>query len=74
MVLVGARLVDSRAITAGALVTFILLIQGMFKPTRRIIKEWNTVGKIYASVERIGELSTVSRPCATARRRARRHR
>ena len=43
-------------INAGLLVSFILLIQGMFKPTRRIIKEWNTVGKIYASVERIGEL------------------
>jgi hypothetical protein len=24
---------------------------------RKIIKEWNTIGKIYASVERIGELS-----------------
>src|SRR6266508_3859715 len=28
----------------------------MFKPTKKIIKEWNTVGKIYASVERIGEI------------------
>ena len=28
----------------------------MFKPTKKIIKEWNTFGKIYASVERIGEI------------------
>ena len=56
VVVIGSRLVDSRAIAPGVLVTFILLIQGMFKPTRRIIKEWNTVGKIYASVERISEL------------------
>jgi ABC-type multidrug transport system ATPase subunit/thiamine kinase-like enzyme len=28
----------------------------MFKPTRKIIKEWNTIAKMYASVERIGEL------------------
>jgi ABC-type multidrug transport system fused ATPase/permease subunit len=56
VVLIGARLVDASVIQAGLLVSFILLIQGMFKPTRRIIKEWNTVGKIYASVERIGEL------------------
>jgi ABC-type multidrug transport system fused ATPase/permease subunit len=48
--------IGAPTITAGTLVTFILLIQQMFKPTRRIIKEWNTVGKIYASVERIGEL------------------
>jgi len=56
VVLVGARLVSSETINAGLLVSFILLIQAMFKPTRRIIKQWNTVGKIHASVERIGEL------------------
>jgi ABC-type multidrug transport system fused ATPase/permease subunit len=56
VILVGARLVDANAIDAGLLVTFILLIQGMFKPTRRIIKQWNTVAKVYASVDRIGEL------------------
>jgi ABC-type multidrug transport system ATPase subunit len=28
----------------------------MFKPTRRIIKQWNEVGKIMASVERINEV------------------
>ncbi|MGZ4718940.1 ABC transporter transmembrane domain-containing protein [Oryzihumus sp.] len=56
VVLIGSRLVGAHVIDAGLLVAFILLIQGMFKPTRRIIKEWNTVGKIYASVERISEL------------------
>ncbi|HET7080854.1 MAG TPA: ATP-binding cassette domain-containing protein, partial [Chloroflexia bacterium] len=44
------------AIKVGTLVAFITLMQNMFKPTKKIIKEWNTVGKIYASVERIGEL------------------
>lgn len=56
VVVLGARLVESDTVSAGLLVSFILLIQNMFKPTRRIIKEWNTVAKIYASVERISEL------------------
>jgi ABC-type multidrug transport system fused ATPase/permease subunit len=56
VILVGARLVKSEALTAGALVAFILLIQNMFKPVRRIIKQWNKVASVYASVERVGEL------------------
>jgi len=40
----------------GLLYAFIKYIQDMFKPTKKIIKEWNTFGKIYASVERIGEI------------------
>lgn len=48
--------VQPPAITVGTLVLFIDQIRNMFKPTRKIIKEWNTIGKIYASVERIGEL------------------
>ena len=55
VVWIGALILHP-AISAGLLVTFILQIQNMFKPTRRIIREWNTVGKIYASVERISEL------------------
>ena len=43
-------------IGVGLLVAFIRYIQDMFKPTKKIIKEWNTFGKIYASVERIGEI------------------
>lgn len=48
--------VQPPAITVGTLVLFIDQIRNMFKPTRKIIKEWNTIGKIYASAERIGEL------------------
>ena len=44
------------ALGVGLLVAFIKYMQDMFKPTRRIIKEWNTIGKIYASVERVGEV------------------
>jgi ABC-type multidrug transport system fused ATPase/permease subunit len=53
---VGARLVSSDELTAGDLIAFILLIQNMFKPIRRIIKQWNRVAGVYASVERVGEL------------------
>ena len=38
------------------LTAFVKYIQDMFKPTKRIIQEWNTFGKLYASVERIGDL------------------
>jgi ABC-type multidrug transport system fused ATPase/permease subunit len=56
VILFGARLVTADSITPGDLVTFVLLIQGMFKPTRRIIKEWNSVAKVYASVDRVAEV------------------
>jgi ABC-type multidrug transport system fused ATPase/permease subunit len=56
VVWLGLWLIGHSAITVGTLVLFIILIQNMFKPTRKIIKEWNTIGKVYASVERIGEL------------------
>ena len=56
VIVFGARLVRSESILSGDLVTFILLIQGMFKPTRRIIKEWNSVAKVYASGDRVGEV------------------
>jgi ABC-type multidrug transport system fused ATPase/permease subunit len=56
VVWVGIWLIDGGGITIGALVFFIGLIQDMFKPTKRIIKEWNAVGKIFASAERIGDL------------------
>jgi ABC-type multidrug transport system fused ATPase/permease subunit len=42
--------------TIGTLTVFTKYIADMFKPTKKIIKEWNTFGKIYASVERIGDL------------------
>ncbi len=56
VILVGARLVSSRALSAGDLIAFILLIQNMFKPIRRIIKQWNRVAGVYASVERVNDL------------------
>ena len=56
VILVGARLVTSGSLSAGTLVAFILLIQNMFKPIRRIIKQWNKVASVYASVERVDEL------------------
>ena len=43
-------------IALGTLVFLVKKVDDMFKPTKKIIKEWNTVGKIYASVERIGEI------------------
>ncbi len=42
--------------SVGMLILFIQLIENMFKPARKIIKEWNTIGKVFASVERIGEV------------------
>jgi ABC-type multidrug transport system fused ATPase/permease subunit len=56
VVWLGIWLVDRNASTIGDVILYIILIQNMFKPTKRIIKEWNTIGKIYASVERIDEL------------------
>jgi ABC-type multidrug transport system fused ATPase/permease subunit len=56
VILLGARLVESGSLSAGDLISFILLIQNMFKPIRRIIKQWNKVASVYASVERVSEL------------------
>ncbi|HEU4913057.1 MAG TPA: ABC transporter transmembrane domain-containing protein [Actinomycetes bacterium] len=56
VVWVGAVAIGPPTITAGTLVTFVLLIQQMFKPTKRLIKQWNTIAKIYASVDRVGDL------------------
>lgn len=56
VVWLGLWLIEQETITVGLLLMFIVLIQNMFKPTRKIIKEWNTIGKVLASVERIGEL------------------
>ncbi|MET0764722.1 MAG: ABC transporter transmembrane domain-containing protein [Blastococcus sp.] len=69
VILLGARLVSSRTLSAGDLIAFILLIQNMFKPIRRIIKQWNRVAGVYASVERVADLldrepTVVDRPDA----------
>ena len=40
----------------GALVVFTKWIDDMFKPTRKLIAQWNAFGKLYASLERVGDL------------------
>jgi ABC-type multidrug transport system fused ATPase/permease subunit len=56
IVWIGLWLIDRSTITVGTLILFILVTRNMFKPTRKIIKEWYTIGKVYASVERIADL------------------
>lgn len=53
---VAVWLVGQGAITIGTTVLFVSLIQDLFKPTKRIIKQWNEVGKVMASAERISEV------------------
>jgi ABC-type multidrug transport system fused ATPase/permease subunit len=40
----------------GDLSRFIIWIDDMFKPSKRLIAEWNAFGKLYASLERINDL------------------
>jgi ABC-type multidrug transport system fused ATPase/permease subunit len=40
----------------GDLSRFITWIDDMFKPSKRLIAEWNSFGKLYASLERINDL------------------
>lgn len=56
VVLVGVWLISQGIYPVGTLLIFTGIIADMFKPTKRIIKQWNEVGKIIASVERIGEV------------------
>ena len=49
-------LVSQGQTSIGTVVLFVGLIQDLFKPTKRIIKQWNEVGKIVASAERISEV------------------
>jgi ABC-type multidrug transport system fused ATPase/permease subunit len=56
VVWIGVWLTDRGAITVGTVVLFVILIQNMFKPTRKIIREWSLIGKVYASAERIAEI------------------
>jgi ABC-type multidrug transport system fused ATPase/permease subunit len=64
-------LVNAGAIELGTTYLFIAWIQDLFKPTKRIIKQWNEVGKIMASAERISEVldrkpAVEDKPGATA--------
>ena len=56
VVWIGLWMLDQSLITVGTLVFLVILVGNMFRPTRRIVKEWNTVGKVYASIERIGDV------------------
>jgi ATP-binding cassette subfamily B protein/subfamily B ATP-binding cassette protein MsbA len=56
VVWLGVVLVDQQTISVGTLVLFVLLIQNMFKPARKIVSEWYKIGKVLASTERIDEL------------------
>ncbi|MCV2491801.1 ABC transporter ATP-binding protein/permease [Geodermatophilus sp. YIM 151500] len=56
IVWIGVLLVDRDAISVGTLVFFILVLQNMFKPSRKIVSEWYKIGKVLASVDRIDDL------------------
>jgi len=56
VVWLGVWLVGSATITIGTLVLFVMLLQNMFKPARKIVSEWYKIGKVFASVERIDDL------------------
>jgi ATP-binding cassette, subfamily B, bacterial len=47
---------DTSSIQVGTLAVFIAWIDSMFKPTRKLIAQWNAFGKLYASLERIGDI------------------
>jgi ATP-binding cassette, subfamily B, bacterial len=40
----------------GELTAFVAYIDSMFKPAKKLISEWNAFGKLYASLERVGDL------------------
>ncbi|MBK9714890.1 MAG: ATP-binding cassette domain-containing protein [Kouleothrix sp.] len=54
--IVFTSLFGQQGYQAADLIAFAAVINNMFKPTKRLIKQWNEVGKIMASVERIGEV------------------
>jgi ABC-type multidrug transport system fused ATPase/permease subunit len=58
VIVVGALLIfrNPTSMGVGALVVFIKWIDDMFKPTKKLISEWNAFGKLYASLERVGDL------------------
>ena len=44
------------AMDIGLIAVYTKLIDDMFKPIKKLISEWNAFGKLYASLERIGDL------------------
>jgi ABC-type multidrug transport system fused ATPase/permease subunit len=55
-ILVSVYLVEHRQMSLGTMILVVLLIRQMFKPSKRIIKQWNEIAKVFASVERIADL------------------
>jgi ABC-type multidrug transport system fused ATPase/permease subunit len=53
---VGLILRNPVSLGVGGLSVFIKWIDDMFKPTKKLIAEWNAFGKLSASLERVGEL------------------
>jgi ATP-binding cassette, subfamily B, bacterial len=53
---VGLIRQDPTSIQVGTLAVFISWIDSMFKPTKRLIAEWNAFGKLSASLDSIREL------------------
>ena len=55
---VGAWIIfrNPLVLQVGMLYTFIKWIDDMFKPTKKLIAQWNAFGKLYASLERVGDL------------------
>ena len=58
VICVGAWLIFRNPIVigVGALVVFTKWFDDMFKPTKKLISQWNAFGKLYASLDRIGDL------------------
>jgi ATP-binding cassette, subfamily B, bacterial len=53
---VGIIRANPGSITPGILAVFIIWVDEMFKPTKKLIAQWNAFGKLYASLESIGDL------------------
>lgn len=58
VICVGAWIIfrNPASMGVGTLVVFTKWIDDMFKPTKKLISQWNAFGKLYASLERVGDL------------------
>jgi len=58
VICVGAWIIfrNPASVLVGTLYVFIKWIDDMFKPTKKLIAQWNAFGKLYASLERVGDL------------------
>jgi ABC-type multidrug transport system fused ATPase/permease subunit len=53
---VGIILANPGSFKPGILITFIIWVDEMFKPTKKLISQWNAFGKLSASLESISDL------------------